>query len=108
MPVQAHVAAATLAGGDEAYDLRAIPVLARSAPPAGWCGITPETATTDPSLAVRTHDHDGAAVAIVHERETDIVVGVGAFGPDAHAQVARGVVAVEMGAVLEDLEGMAG
>ena len=78
------------------------------APPAGWCGITPEASGTDPALAVRTNDHDGAAVAIVHERETSIVVGLAAFGPNAEAHVARGVVAVEMGAVLDDLEGMAG
>jgi len=109
------VAAEAAAGVASAFDARAIPAVVYTDPQLAWCGWTePEAAERGIEVDVvrfpwqasgRAATIGGGAglTKLVHERYSGRILGVGIVGRQAESLISEGVLAVEMGAVLEDL-----
>jgi dihydrolipoamide dehydrogenase len=115
---QGRVAAETLAGWSSLHDPRAVPLILFTDPPLAWCGLTEaqaaasgqdfgvERTTWSASGQTSAVSHTGGLTKIIYEPETKLVLGMGIIGPGAPDLIAEGVVAIEMGAVLDDLAEM--
>jgi dihydrolipoamide dehydrogenase len=112
---EGKVAAEVIAGLPSAFDFQAIPAVVYTDPQIAWCGLTEEEARKQ-NRAVRVSrfpwSASGRAVSMgvtkgmtkmIIESETDRVLGVGIVGRSAGEMIAEGVLAVEMGALAEDL-----
>jgi len=112
---QGQVAAEVLAGRQSAFDNRAIPAVVFTEPEIAWCGLT-ETEAKARSVTVGAAKFPWSAsgramtladtngqTKVIYDPETTQVLGVGMVGPRAGELIAEAVVAIEMGAVLEDL-----
>ena len=112
---QGIVAAEVLAGKSSQFDNRAIPAVVFTEPEVAWCGITDteakekgiKTASAkfpwSASGRAMTLAEPAGQTKIIYDPETLRVLGLGMVGPRAGDLVAEGVLAIEMGAVLEDL-----
>ncbi len=111
------VAAEAIAGHPAAFEPQAIPAVVFTDPEVAWSGLTEEAATAR-GIAVRTvkmpWSASGRAVAmgrtdgltkLTFEAETGRLLGVGLVGPHAGELIAEGTLAIEMGALAEDLAG---
>ena len=108
-------AADVIAGEAAAFDVRCIPSVVYSDPPIAWCGLTEAEAADqgrDIGLGSLPWTASGRALAmgetsgltkIVFDAETERVLGVGIVGHGAENMIAEGALAVEMGAVAQDL-----
>jgi dihydrolipoamide dehydrogenase len=112
---EGQVAAEVIARRPAAFDARAVPAVVYTDPQVAWCGLT-ERQAADEGREVRVSRFpwraSGRAVSvgaangvtkILSDPESDIVLGVGITGRHAESLIAEGVLAVEMGARLEDL-----
>jgi dihydrolipoamide dehydrogenase len=104
-------AAETAAGATGSGAPAALPRLIRTSPPIAWCGLTERAAAiAGRAYAVRGAG-DGAAggerVKLLYDSETGIVLGAGAASPRAEEAVGGAILAIEMGAVLDDLAALA-
>lgn len=112
---EGKVAAEVIAGLSSAFDFQAIPAVVYSDPQIAWCGLTEQEARKQ-NLAVRISrfpwSASGRAVSMAAARgltkmiiddATDRILGVGIVGREAGEIIAEGVLAVEMGALAEDL-----
>ncbi|MEJ2657714.1 MAG: dihydrolipoyl dehydrogenase [Desulfobacterales bacterium] len=112
---QGKVAAEVIAGQPSAFDARVIPAIVYTDPQIAWCGLTEEQARKrDRSIRVEHYPWklsgrattmgatDGMTKIIV-DPETQRVLGVGIVGRDAEGMISEGALAIEMGALLEDL-----
>tara|TARA_B100001059_G_scaffold229789_1_gene262910 strand:- start:2099 stop:3346 length:1248 start_codon:yes stop_codon:yes gene_type:complete len=107
---QGRVAAEAICGQPSAYEPAAVPHLVFTDPNVAWCGdLQP---SEDASITVIPWGHSGravgmdaaAGVTMLHwERGSGLVLGVGICGSDACELIETGVLAIEMGATLEDL-----
>lgn len=109
------VAAEAVAGQTAAFDARAVPAVVYTDPQLAWCGLTePDAAEQDIEVEVVRFPWkaSGRAVTLgagdgltklVCEPGSGRVLGVGIVGRRAESLITEGVLAVEMGAVLEDL-----
>lgn len=112
---QGMVAAEVLANRPSAYDNRAVPAVVFTEPELAWCGITETEAKAEGkevSVAKFPWSASGRAMTlgepvgttkIIFCPETSRVLGVGMVGPRAGDLISEAVLAMEMGAVLEDL-----
>ena len=112
---QAQVAAEVLAGRRSAFDNRAIPAVVFTEPEVAWCGLTETEAKASGQLVAsakfpwsasgraQTLADPVGQTKIIFDPESTQVLGVGMVGPRAGELIAEGVLAVEVGAVLEDL-----
>jgi dihydrolipoamide dehydrogenase len=111
------VAAEAIAGRPAAFEPQAIPAVVFTDPEVAWSGLT-EDAARARGVAVRTvkvpWSASGRAVAmgrpdgltkLTFEAATGRLLGVGLVGPHAGELIAEGTLAVEMGALAEDLAG---
>jgi dihydrolipoamide dehydrogenase len=111
------VAADAIAGRPAAFEPAAMPAVVFTDPEVAWCGLG-EAQARQQGLAVRTvkvpWTASGRAVAmgradgltkLTFEAETGRLLGVGLVGPHAGDLLAEGTLAIEMGAVAEDLAG---
>ena len=111
------VAAEAIAGRPAAFEPQAIPAVVFTDPEVAWSGLA-EAEAKARGLAVRTvtmpWSASGRAVAmgrtdgltkLTFEAETGRLLGVGLVGPHAGELIAEGTLAVEMGALAEDLAG---
>jgi dihydrolipoamide dehydrogenase len=111
------VAAEAIAGHPAAFEPRAVPAVVFTDPEVAWCGLMEAEARTR-GVEVRTvkvpWSASGRAVAmgrpdgltkLVFESASGRLLGVGLVGPHAGDLLAEGTLAVEMGAVAEDLAG---
>ncbi|TFH22705.1 MAG: dihydrolipoyl dehydrogenase, partial [Myxococcales bacterium] len=108
-------AADAIAGGPAAVAPAAIPAVVFTDPEIAWCGLTEadaRTAGVDVAVARFPWQASGRAATLgdaagltklVLDRETERVLGAGIVGPGAGELIAEAVLAVEMGAVAEDL-----
>jgi len=112
---QAYVAAEVLAGKPSAYDNRCVPAVVFTEPEIAWCGLT-ETEAKARGITVSaakfpwsasgralTIADTGGSTKVIFDPATSLVLGVGIVGPRAGDLISEAVVAIEMGAVLEDL-----
>ncbi len=112
---QGRVAAEAAAGLSSAYDIRAVPAVVYTDPQIAWCGLTEKEAETE-NIAVKVLKYpwkysgraqsmgagDGLSKILVDPGDGRIL-GVGICGRDAEGLISEGVLAIEMGAVAEDL-----
>jgi dihydrolipoamide dehydrogenase len=112
---EGKVVAEVLAGQAAVFDPRAIPAVVFTDPEVAWCGLT-ETEAKRQGRAVQVARFPWAAsgraatlgrseglTKLVLDPETGRVWGVGAVGVGVGELIAEAVLAVEMGAVAEDL-----
>jgi dihydrolipoamide dehydrogenase len=111
------VAAEAIAGHHAAFEPQAIPAVVFTDPEVAWCGLT-EAEAEARGITVKTvrvpWAASGRAVAmgrtdgltkLCFEAATGRLLGVGLVGPHAGDLLAEGTLAVEMGALAEDLAG---
>jgi dihydrolipoamide dehydrogenase len=111
------VAAEAVAGHPAAFEPRAIPAVVFTDPEVAWCGLMEADARArgaEVRAVKMAWSASGRAVAIgrpdgltklVFEAASGRLIGVGLVGPHAGDVLAEGTLAVEMGAVAEDLAG---
>ena len=112
---EGRVAAEAAAGRKTAYEPRAIPAVVFTDPEIAWTGMTESQAAAE-GLAVQvgrfpwgasgraaTLGRSDGLTKIVAERDSGRVLGVGIVGPGAGELIAEGALAIELGAVAEDL-----
>ncbi len=113
---EGKVAAEVIAGyGNAAFDNRSVPAVVFTDPEIAWTGLTErEAAEQDVPVKVgkfplaalgraRTIGRIEGMVKVVADPESGLVLGVGMVAPHASELIAEGVLAIEMGATLEDL-----
>ncbi len=111
----AKTAADVIAGEPAAFDVRCMPVVVYADPQIAWCGLTEaEAAEQGREVGVATFPWTASGRALtmgeasgltkmVVDAETEQVLGVGIAGRQAENLIAEGALAVEMGAVAQDL-----
>ncbi len=112
---EGRIAAEAIAGLPSAYDPRAIPAVVFTDPEIAWTGLSEQEATAQ-GIEVQVGRFPWAAsgraasmgradglTKIIAERATGRVIGVGISGPGAGELIAEGTLAIEMGAVAEDV-----
>ncbi len=112
---EAKVAAAVIAGHDVTFDARTIPAVAYTDPEVAWMGLTElEAKAQDIPYEVAAFPWSASGRALSMDRgegvtkllvdpETRRVLGAGATGVHAGDLITEAVLALEMGAVAEDL-----
>jgi dihydrolipoamide dehydrogenase len=109
------VAAEVIAGHDVSFDAKTIPSVAYTDPEIAWCGLTETQAKRDgiayekaafpwaaSGRALSVGRAEGTTKLLV-DPDTHRILGAGITGVNAGELIAEAVVAVEMGAVAEDL-----
>lgn len=112
---EAKIAAEVIAGHKSGFDALTIPSVAYTDPEVAWCGLT-ETeakakgipfekaafpwAASGRSLSL---GRDEGMTKMLMDPETKQVLGVGIVGPNAGDLIAEAVLAIEMGADIEDI-----
>lgn len=112
---EGKVAAAVIAGQPAAFDARAVPAVVYTDPQVVWCGLTETEARAQGAevhvsrfpwhasgRALTLGASDGLTKLVI-EPGTGRVLGFGAVGRGAETLAAEAMLAVEMGAVAEDL-----
>ncbi|MGE0645440.1 MAG: dihydrolipoyl dehydrogenase [Nitrospira sp.] len=109
------VAAEVIAGRQTTFDAAAIPAVVFTDPEIAWCGLTEEAAkaagqavkvTRFPWAAsgrATTLGRTEGVTKLILDQESGRVLGMGLCGVGAGELIAEGVLAIEMGAVAEDL-----
>jgi dihydrolipoyl dehydrogenase len=109
------VAARVIAGQHREFDAITIPAVIFTDPEIAWCGLTEETAKTSGQAVTITRfpwaasgrattlGRNDGLTKLVLDTESGRVLGVGICGVGAGDLIAEGVLAVEMGAVAEDV-----
>jgi dihydrolipoamide dehydrogenase len=112
---EGKVAAEVIAGEPSAFDVRAIPAVVYTDPQLAWCGLTERQARQQnrpfkvarfpwgaSGRAATLGAHDGLT-KVIFDPDTERVLGVGIVGRGAGEMIAEGVLAIEMGALAQDL-----
>lgn len=113
--LEGKVAAEVIAGHKSAYDPATIPSVEYTDPEIAWAGVTEEQAK-EQGLDVEVTNFPWAAsgralamgtnigmTKMIIDKKSERVLGVGIVGKDAGELIPEGVLAVEMGALAEDL-----
>lgn len=112
---EGKIAADVIAGRKAAFDAQAVPAVVYTDPQIAWAGMTEQEARRR-KLAVRVEKFpwqaSGRALTmgapagltkIVAEAATGRIIGVGITGREAESLIAEGVLAIEMGALVDDV-----
>jgi dihydrolipoamide dehydrogenase len=112
---EGKLAAEVIAGRETVYDKLAIPAVVFTNPEVAWSGLT-ETEAKEQGVQVKVARFPWAAsgraltlgrteglTKLLFDPESGRVLGVGIVGPNAGELIAEGTLAIEMGAVAEDL-----
>ncbi|WP_172683737.1 dihydrolipoyl dehydrogenase family protein, partial [Desulfosarcina cetonica] len=112
---EGKVAAETIAGKASAFDVRAIPAVVYTDPQIAWCGLTEaEARRQGRTVKIRRFPWkfsgrattlglpDGLTKLVV-DPESGRVLGAGMTGRNAEGLIAEAVLAIEMGALSEDM-----
>ena len=112
---EGKIAAEVIAGEPSAFDAQAIPCVVYTDPQLAWCGLTEQDARAQNrpvEISRFPWSSSGRAVSMgvakgmtkmVVDKETERILGVGIVGRDAGEMIAEGVLAIEMGALAQDL-----
>ena len=99
-----QMVANTACGHDSYWEPAATPMILDVPLPASWCGLDESAANAIGKDAVTVgHEHDHGMIRLVHERDTGLLLGAGAVGEHAVRIADAAIIALEMGATLEDL-----
>lgn len=113
---EGRIAAEVIAGKKSAFEPQAIPAVVFTDPEIAWCGITENQAKAqDISVAVArfpwaasgragTLSRVDGLTKVLCEPDSGQILGMGIAGSGAGELIAEGVLAIEMGAVAEDLD----
>jgi dihydrolipoamide dehydrogenase len=113
---EGRTAVEVIAGGNAAFEPRAIPAVVFTDPELAWCGLTEAQAHKDgrkvtiakfpwaASGRAITLDRTDGLTKLVIDPESERILGVGLVGPGAGELIAEGVLAIEMGANATDLK----
>ena len=112
---EGKVAAEVIAGEPSAFDVRAIPAVVYTDPQIAWCGLTEDQARRE-NIVIQVQrfpwKFSGRATTmgapegltkIITDPETGRIRGVGITGRDTEGLISEGVLAIEMGALAEDM-----
>ena len=112
---EGKVAAEVAAGQKSYFDAKTIPSVAYTDPEVAWMGLT-ETAAKEQGIAIAKGSFPWAAsgrslsmgrsegiTKIIYDPETKQILGAGMVGPNAGELIAEAVLALEMGADIEDI-----
>jgi dihydrolipoamide dehydrogenase len=112
---EARVAVDAIAGKNAAFEPNAIPAVVFTDPEIAWCGLT-ETEAQQRNIKVEvarfpwaaigraiTLDRPDGSTKLVIDPETRRVLGVGIVGSGAGELISEGVLAIEMGALVDDV-----
>jgi dihydrolipoamide dehydrogenase len=112
---EGKVAAEVINGLPSAFDVRAIPAVVYTDPQVAWCGLREETARKEKrrveverypwkysSRAATMGAQEGLTKVLV-EPESGRILGLGITGKDTEGLISEGVLAIEMGALAEDV-----
>lgn len=112
---QGRIAAEAAAGWGNAFDARAIPVIIFTDPQIAWCGLTEhqaKSAGVEHEVVKIPWGFSGRAVGmgrsegltkLIIDPSTKLILGVGIAGSGAAEMIGEGALAIEMGAVVDDL-----
>jgi dihydrolipoamide dehydrogenase len=112
---EGKVAAEVIAGEPSAFDVRAIPAVVYTDPQIAWCGLTEEQARAENrSVKVQrfpwkfsgraaTMGAPEGLTKIIVDPDSGRILGVGITGRDTEGLISEGVLAIEMGALAEDM-----
>lgn len=112
---QGKVAAEVIKGLPSAFDNRAIPAVVYTDPQVAWCGLSEEEARRNripvkisrfpwrASGRAATMESREGLTKLILEAETGRLLGAGIAGRNAEALIAESVLAIEMGALAEDI-----
>ncbi len=112
---EGKIAAEVIAGQPSAFDSRAIPAVVYTDPQIAWCGLTEEDARRENrSIAVQrfpwkfsgratTMGAPEGLTKIIADPDNGRILGMGITGRDCEGLISEGVLAVEMGALTEDV-----
>jgi dihydrolipoamide dehydrogenase len=112
---EGKVAAEAIKGKPSAFDVQAIPAIVFTDPQIAWCGLSEEQARKKnrnikverylwkfSSRATTMGVQDGVTKMIINP-ETGQILGLGIAGRSTEGMISEGVLAIEMGAVAQDL-----
>ncbi|MBD3337302.1 MAG: dihydrolipoyl dehydrogenase [Candidatus Eisenbacteria bacterium] len=112
---EGRIAAESMAGEAVVYEPRAVPAVVYTDPEIAWCGLTESEAKEKQrdvkvarfpwaasGRALTLGRSDGVTKVIV-DPEDERILGVGIAGPQAGDLISEAVLAIEMGAVVNDL-----
>ncbi|MFO7707220.1 MAG: dihydrolipoyl dehydrogenase [Desulfobacterales bacterium] len=114
---EGKIAAEVVAGKAAAFDARAIPAVVYTDPQIAWCGLTEEQARRENvpvtiqkfpwkfSGRATTMGAPEGLTKILVDPANGRILGVGITGRDTEGLISEGVLAVEMGALAEDVAG---
>ncbi|MEW6667387.1 MAG: dihydrolipoyl dehydrogenase [Thermodesulfobacteriota bacterium] len=112
---EGKVAAEVIAGQPSAFDAAAIPAVVYTDPQVAWCGLTEEEARRQKrpvrierfpwkySSRATTMGEPEGLTKILADPDTQRVLGVGIVGRNTEGLISEGVLAVEMGALAQDM-----
>jgi dihydrolipoamide dehydrogenase len=112
---EGKVAAEVIAGRPSAFDVRAIPAVVYTDPQIAWCGLTEEQARKENikievqrfpwkfSGRATTMGAPEGLTKIIINPDTQRILGVGIAGRNTEGLISEGVLAIEMGALAEDM-----
>lgn len=113
---EGRVVAEVIAGRNVVFEPAAIPAVVFTDPEVAWCGLTeteakrqnrPVKVARFPWAAIgraATLDRTEGVTKLIIDPDSEQILGVGMTGPGAGELIAEGVLAIEMGALAEDLE----
>lgn len=112
---EGRVAAEVIGGKNSSFDALAIPAVVYTDPQISWCGLTEQQATAGNipyiiqkfpwkySGRAQTMGMTDGFTKLVTEPETGRILGVGITGRNAEGLIGEAALAIEMGALAEDL-----
>ena len=112
---EGKVAAEVIAGQPSAFDVRAIPAVVYTDPQIAWCGVTEEQARNENikievqrfpwkfSGRATTMGTPEGSTKIIIDPDSQRILGVGIVGRNTEGLISEGVLAIEMGALAEDM-----
>jgi len=112
---EGKVAAEVIKGMPSAFDVRAIPAVVYTDPQVAWCGLREEIARKEKrrveverypwkySSRAATMGAQEGLTKILVEPESGLILGLGICGKDTEGLISEGVLAMEMGALAEDV-----